>query len=126
MKKIADAGGRVVLGADWPVSGWISEYRPLVAIETAVTRTIDGRKDVAPLGGAEAGVSVDTALRASTINPALELGMENAIGSLEVGKRADLVVLDENLYEVDPDRISEVKVLYTMMDGELTWDHTAE
>ncbi|MFY0661438.1 MAG: amidohydrolase [Shimia sp.] len=126
MKKIADAGGRVVLGADWPVSGWISEYRPLVAIETAVTRTIDGRKDVAPLGGAEAGVSVDTALRATTINPALELGMENVIGSLEVGKLADLVVLDENLYEVDPDMISEVKVLYTMMDGELTWDHTAE
>lgn len=126
MKQIAETGGKVVLGADWPVSGWISEYRPLVAIETAVTRTIDGRKDVPPLGGEDAGVSVDTALRASTIYPALELRMEDLIGSLEVGKRADLVVLAENLYDIDPNDISEVEVLYTIMDGKVTWDHTKQ
>jgi predicted amidohydrolase YtcJ len=126
MKAIAESGGQVVLGADWPVSGWISEYRPLVAIETAVTRTIDGRKDIPPLGGADAGVSVETALRASTINPAKELRMEDTIGSLEVGKRADLVVLAENLFEIDPNYISEVEVLYTIMDGNVTWDHTKQ
>lgn len=126
MKAIAEAGGTVVLGSDWPVSGWISEYRPLVAIETAVTRTIDGRKDVPPLGGVEAGVDVDTAIRASTINVAYELNMDDEIGSLEVGKKADLVVLSENLYDIDPNNISEVDVLYTMMGGKLTYDSTAD
>ncbi len=91
-----------------------------------MTRTIDGRKDVPPLGGEDAGVSVDTALRASTIYPALELRMEDLIGSLEVGKRADLVVLAENLYDIDPNDISEVEVLYTIMDGKVTWDHTKQ
>jgi predicted amidohydrolase YtcJ len=124
MAAIAAAGGRVVLGADWPVSGWISEYRPLAAIETAMTRTIDGRKEVAPLGGAEAGVDLDTALRASTINSAYEMRMEDAIGSLEVGKNADLVVLKQNLYDIDPNDISEVDVLYTIKGGQLTWDYT--
>ena len=104
--------------------GWISEYRPLVAIEVATTRTIDGRKDVPPLGGVEAGLDVDTAIRAATINAAYNLNMDDEIGSLEVGKKADLVVLAENLYEIDPDDISEVEVLYTMMGGRLTYDST--
>lgn len=124
MGQIAETGAMVSLGSDWPVSGWISEYRPLVAIETAVTRTIDGRKDVPPLGGAEAGLDVDTAIRAATINAAYNMNMDDEIGSLEVGKKADIVVLEENLYEVDPDEISEVEVLYTMMGGQVTWDHT--
>jgi predicted amidohydrolase YtcJ len=125
MKPIAAAGGNVVLGSDWPVSGWISEYKPLVAIETAVTRTIDGRKDVAPLGGSQAGVDVDTAIRASTINAAYELNMDAEIGSLEVGKKADLVVLGQDIYGVDPDEISEIEVLYTMMGGKLTYESAA-
>lgn len=126
MAKVAKSGGLVSLGSDWPVSGWISEYRPLVAIEVAVTRTLDGRKEVPPLGGTAAGVSVDTAIRAATINAAYNLNMDSKIGSLEVGKKADLVVLSENLYEIDPNDISEVKVLYTMMGGSLTYDSTSE
>ena len=126
MAQIAAAGGVVSLGSDWPVSGWISEYRPLVAIETAVTRTIDGRKDVPPLGGAKAGLDVNTAIRAATINAAYNMNMDDQIGSLEVGKKADIVVLEENLYEIDPNDISEVKVLYTMMDGRVTYDHEDE
>ena len=124
MAQIAATGGTVSLGSDWPVSGWISEYRPLVAIETAVTRTIDGRKDVPPLGGVEAGVDVDTAIRAATINAAYNMNMDDEIGSLEVGKKADIVVLAENLYDIDPNAISEVEVLYTMMGGRVTWDHS--
>jgi predicted amidohydrolase YtcJ len=118
--KVVDAGGRFSLGSDWPVSGYISEYRPLVAIETAVTRTLDGRKDVPPLGGPDAGVSVETAIKAATINPAWAIDMDDQIGSIEVGKKADLVVLGENILEIDPNDISEVDVLYTWMGGVLT------
>ena len=122
--KIVAAGGTFSLGSDWPVSGYVSEYRPLVAIETAVTRTLDGRKDVPPLGGPDAGVSVEYAIKAATINAAYNLNMETEIGSIEVGKKADFVVLSENLLEIDPNDISEVDVLATYMGGELT--HKAE
>ena len=120
-RKIVDAGGNFSLGSDWPVSGYISEYRPLVAIETAITRTLDGRKDVPPLGGAEAGVTLETALRAATINAAYNAGMSEEVGSLTLGKKADLVVLNQNLFKIDPNEISEVEVLYTIMDGELVY-----
>ena len=90
-----------------------------MAIETSITRTIDGRKDVAPLGGAEAGISLHTALKAATINAAYNMGLDDQIGSLEVGKKADLVVLGSDLYEINPNDISEVEVLYTMMGGKL-------
>ena len=117
--KIVAAGGTFSLGSDWPVSGYISEYRPLAAIETAVTRTLDGRKDVPPLGGPDAGVSVEYAIRAATINAAYNMNRESEIGSLEVGKKADLVILSENLLEIDANDISEVDVLYTFMGGQL-------
>jgi len=120
------AGGSFSLGSDWPVSGYVSEYRPLSSIEAAVLRQLDGRKDIPPLGGEGARLTIDQALRAHTINAAHGMGMANDIGSLEVGKKADLVVLNENLLDIDPNDISEVEVLYTMMGGQLTYDSTAE
>ena len=47
------------------------------------------------------------------------MGRDKQIGSLEVGKFADMVVLDQNLFEIDPYAISDVKVLYTIMNGKL-------
>ncbi len=104
----------------------MSEYRPLAAIEAGVTRTLDGRKNIAPLGGDEAKMSLDQALRAHTIDSAYGMGLDSEIGRLEVGKKADLVVLSQNLYDIDPNDISEVDVLYTIMDGNITWDHTKQ
>ena len=46
--------------------------------------------------------------------------MEEKIGSIEVGKYADLVVLDQNLFDVAPEDLTDVKVLATMMDGGFT------
>ncbi|WP_434053498.1 MAG: amidohydrolase [Roseibium sp.] len=105
MKAIAEAGGNVSLGSDWPAAGYISEYRPLVAIRTAVMRQLPGRDDVPPLGGEAARVPVDLAIRANTINAAYGMGRDHEVGSLEVGKKADLIVLSENLYEIDPSTI---------------------
>ena len=119
-------GGTFSFGSDWPVSGYVSEYRPLAAVETGMTRQLDGREDVPPLGGADAGMSLDQALRSHTIDAAFGMGMDDEIGSLEVGKKADLVVLEKNLYDIDPAGISEVEVLYTMMGGNLTFDSTKE
>lgn len=125
IRAIAETGANVSLGSDWPAANYLAEYRPLVSIEMAVTRQGVGRKDVPPLGGEAMQLPLETALRANTINAAYGMNMDDEIGSLEAGKKADIVVLQENLYEIDPTSISEVKVLYTIMGGTLTYDHSS-
>ena len=56
------------------------------------------------------------------MGPAWQLGMEREVGSIEVGKLADLVVLEKNLFEVAPQEIHGTKVLMTLMNGKVTHD----
>ena len=56
-----------------------------------------------------------------TIDPAWQTRMEDKIGSLEVGKYADIVVLDKNLFDLRPDEIAEVSVQATMVNGKFTY-----
>ncbi len=123
-KALMDAGARVSFGTDWPASSYSSIYRPLDSIQMAVTRRNIGRTDQEPLGGEEAKVPLADALRASTLNVAYTMGMDDQIGSLEVGKLADLIVLEKNLFEIPPEEIHSVRVLYTIMNGALV--HEAE
>ena len=73
--------------------------------------------DCSPLPGEE--VNVINAIASYTINGAFLNHQESTTGSIEIGKLADLVVLSDNLFEVEPIRISEVKVLLTVMDGDI-------
>ena len=57
------------------------------------------------------------ALRGMTIDPAYASFTEDTLGSLEVGKRADFVVLDRDIMEVRPEEIMETRVLATILDG---------
>ena len=61
-------------------------------------------------------MTVEQAIKAYTINGAYQFRMEDKIGSIEVGKLADLVVLGKNLFEVKPEEIHKVPVLLTLMD----------
>jgi hypothetical protein len=89
---------------------------PLDAIQTAITR-----RDVnAPEGPAwipEECSDLDTMLAAYTRGGAYLQHQEALVGSLEVGKRADLVVLEKNLFEIPPVEIHRVQVLLTLLDG---------
>ena len=67
--------------------------------------------------GAEQKISVYDALRAVTIEAAYEYFEEDTKGSIEVGKRADLVILDQSPLDIDPMKIKEIKVLETIKDG---------
>lgn len=122
MKAIADAGGNVSFGSDWPVSGYISNIRPLLSIQTAVTRQLQDDPGQPPLGGEAAQVPLDLALHAHTLGAAYGMAMDDQIGSIEVGKFADLVVLERNLFDVEPTEISDVKVIYTIMNGKLVFE----
>lgn len=67
-------------------------------------------------------ISLAEALKASTIGSAYVLGLEDKIGSIEVGKLADLVVLERNLFDVPNDNISDTKILLTMFNGKIVFE----
>lgn len=68
-------------------------------------------------------MTIEQAIRAVTIDAAWQLRMEDKVGSLEVGKLADVVVLDRNPLEVKPEQLKDINVLMTMMDGRFTYTH---
>ena len=68
------------------------------------------------------GWSVREALLATTLNAAYVLGWSTELGSLEPGKRGDLVVLSENILEIDPTRIADVKVDLTVIGGVVVYE----
>jgi predicted amidohydrolase YtcJ len=111
------AGGRAAFGSDWPAANSYSTYRPLDAIEVAMTRRELDRPEARPLPPEDDVIPLAEALRAATIAGAWQLRMENEIGSIEPGKRADLVVLERNLFEVPVREIHTVKVAMTVMNG---------
>ena len=65
--------------------------------------------------------SVFAAIKMHTINSAYQLHADDTTGSIEVGKTADLIVLDRNLLEIPVDDIAETNVLTTMVDGEMVF-----
>ena len=125
INSVLKAGGRVAFGSDWPASGYVSTYKPLDAIQVAVTRAIlpqYGKEEFAPvLPPANECVTIDQALRAYTLDAAYVLGLEDKTGSLQVGKLADIVILEKDLHKITPGEISTTKVKLTMMNGKVTY-----
>jgi len=121
MKAVADAGGNISLGTDWPASAYLSTFNPLVAIQGAVTRQPQGKPDHPILGGEKARVPLEMALKAQTLGSAYGMNVDDTVGSLQVGKLADLVVLEKNLFDISPYEIGDVKVIYTMMNGKFVY-----
>jgi predicted amidohydrolase YtcJ len=124
MSSVLKAGGRLALGTDWPASGYVSTYRPLDAIQVAMTRAIlpqYGNTQFTPVLPPEnERITLDQALKAYTLDAAYVLGLEDRIGSLEVGKLADIVILERDLHDIPPREISTTKVDLTMMNGRIT------
>jgi len=112
IRSVVNAGGMIAFGSDW----FVSTANPFPQIETAVTRT-DADADDSPFMPHET-IDLATALAAFTINSAYVNGIDDVSGSVSVGKLADLVVLDRNLFEIPVKEISETKVLLTMFGGE--------
>lgn len=123
LRSIAAAGARLTFGSDYPAS-WIGldGLNPLFNMEMAMTRQEAGNSDfpVQPL--ASERVSLEQAIRAYTLDAAWQLRLEEQVGSLEVGKQADLVVLSDNLFDMDAHAIHTVRVVFTMMDGRVVHD----
>ena len=113
---------RVTFGSDFPTT--IDDYGlpPLYNIEVGQTRRTQGRRDGARLGGETERLTVEQLIRGYTLDAAYQLRMEHLVGSIEVGKRADLVVLTDDIMQVPPERIHKVDVVLTMVDGRLVYE----
>ncbi len=114
------AGSVLAFGTDWPAANTYSTYKPLDAVEIAITRRELDQPNSPQLGSADEAISLDAALKASTMGSAWQLGLERDIGSIEVGKLADLVVLERNLFEIPPEDIHKTKVVMTLMNCTVT------
>ena len=95
----------------------VSPINPLHYVQVAVTRKMrDGGEVLNP----DQRISVHDALRAITVNAAWQLNMEDVIGSLAPGKYADMVILDRDPRQVEPDEIDSIRVVETWMNGRRT------
>ncbi|HEX5787186.1 MAG TPA: amidohydrolase family protein [Woeseiaceae bacterium] len=113
IRSVIDAGGKVAFGSDWSVS----TANPFSQIETAVTRMdIDANEGDVLLP--EQRITVAQAIEAFTINAAFVNHHDDETGSVEAGKLADLIVVDQNLLEIEPTAISDTKVLLTLFGGQ--------
>jgi predicted amidohydrolase YtcJ len=117
--------GMLSFGSDWPAANSYSTYKPLDAIEIATTRRELDKPQAPQLPPFDEVITLDATLKAATIGPAYQLGMERDIGSIEVGKLADLVVLERNLFEVVPQDIHKTQVLMTVMNGKVRHEERA-
>ena len=120
---IARAGGRVAYGSDWPVDP-LDEF---LALKIGVTRAGDPQNPHS-YGPQYAGrlnddpsLSRAEVLRTITLNAAEQLRLEKVTGSVEVGKFADLIVLDKNFMQVPEDELGRNQVLLTLVGGKVVW-----
>ena len=116
------AGVRLTFGADYPVWGskW---FNPFWQIETGLTRQNPGEKDdsVAPKESDRVS-SLGEMLLAYTRNGAFMLRVEDDLGSIEPGKLADMIVLEQDPFEVDTYDLHKIEVWMTMLDGRVVYE----
>ncbi len=116
-RTLHEAGVTLTFGSDWPGTNasWYTAD-PMKILYAAVTRqTLDGT----PAGGwfPEERLDLDTSLRAYTVANAWAAGEERDKGRIAAGMLADVVVLDEDLFSIPPERIRDVKAMLTMVGG---------
>jgi predicted amidohydrolase YtcJ len=112
-----DAGMRISLHND----GTVTPAEPLRNLAVAITRTSRTGRILNP----DEAITLDEALRAQTLDAAWQLQADDIVGSLEVGKYADLVVLSADPYSVDPAELPSLTVEATYLAGEQVYERQA-
>ncbi|MBA2339073.1 MAG: amidohydrolase [Pyrinomonadaceae bacterium] len=120
-RSLLDSGAMLAFGSDWTVA----PIDPIQGIYAAVTRrTLDGKN---PQGWIpEQKITVEEAVRAYTVGAAYAEFMENDKGAIAPGKLADLVILSDDIFQIDPTAIERARVLVTIMDGRIVYEAQAK
>ena len=111
-RQLQRAGAQLATGSDW----FFTDENPWHDLESGATSRDPGAADEPPMLPDQT-IDVDTLLRASTIGAAYQMYSEHQTGSIEVGKQADLVVLDQNILKVPVGDIHQTRVLMTFFEG---------
>jgi predicted amidohydrolase YtcJ len=116
-RTLLKTGAVLAFGSDWTVA----PLNPLDGIKAAVTRqTLDGKH---PNGWIpEQKITVDEAVRAYTIGSAYAEFADHVKGSFKPGMLADIVILDRDIYTIEPSQIDQAKVVTTIMDGRVVFE----
>ena len=123
IRTLMDGGAPVSIAADVPSTD-PNLMGALTLCEAAVTRRDPSNKyDTRIFPPMSQALTLEQCLYAATMGGAYQARMEDKIGSIEAGKYADLVVLETNLFDVEPDQIADVDILATMMNGQFTYFH---
>jgi predicted amidohydrolase YtcJ len=116
---LAEAGARIAYGSDWPVDS-LNEWFALKVGVTRMNSPGAGTDYVARLGE-DKGLTRQQVLRAITMNSSYELHQDAAIGSLEAGKLADVIVLDRNVLAIPAEQIADTRVTQTVVGGRIVY-----
>ncbi len=117
VQSMARDGVRLTIGSDFPAG----DQNPFRSIAVIISRRYPGDDDEV-LPPASEALTIEQAIQAYTLNGAYLLGKEDLLGSIEVGKRADLIVVDRNILELSPEEIQHARVVSTMMNGKVVFN----
>ncbi|WP_162300058.1 amidohydrolase [Kineobactrum sediminis] len=121
VRSLLEAGAPVLAGSDWPAA--VETIDPWLGIEALVTRQ-DPRGLFPGSFWPEQAISLADALRIMTLDGAKAMRLDHMTGSIEVGKSADMVVLDRNLFAMESQNISDIRVLSTLFAGKIVYTTT--
>jgi predicted amidohydrolase YtcJ len=116
-RRMLQAGVELAGSSDYPVSS----YDVIAAVGAAATR----RTQLGALLDPDEAIGVEEALRAYTVGGSRALGVDGEAGTIEPGKRADLVLLSADPTALDPERLNDLGVLRTYLGGELAFERGA-
>ena len=123
LRSLIESGVILSGSSDFPACGApLSGCTLFHGMEVSVTRQGAGQPIAQVLTPESERLSLEQAIYAHTMSSAYQIRRESDLGSLEQGKLADLIVVDQNLFAVDPQKIHETKVPFTMMNGRAVYD----
>ncbi len=116
------AGVKMSFGSDFPASGaGTLGMSPIFNMEIGRTRQTPEQENAPIQPGEHERLDMATLIKGYTLDGAYQLHMEEKIGSIEVGKKADFVILDQNLFAVNEYDIHKVKVIQTILNGNIIY-----
>jgi len=118
IKSIIDAGAVVTYGSDWDN---IPEPDPWFAMEGMITRNYPGHPEYGQMNPDER-IDVDTAIQIFTRNGAMAMEKEDETGTIEAGKSADFIVINQNITKIPVKNIHKTKVLKTVLRGHTVYE----